>query len=176
MTEKAKLLNIIQRCKNYDSQSQFELYNMTYNKALAVVIRYVANKQDAEDIMSEAYYKLFKNIKRYNEQKDFFNWFYTILINTAIDYIRKYKKINVDENEINDIDLISNHNGAKNLDYFKYLEAIHKLSPGYRMVFNLYVIDGYKHREIAEILGISEGTSKSNLVKAKRKLKKYLLI
>lgn len=168
---KEKLLKIIKQCKNYDSKSQFELYNLTYNRAMGIAARYLTNKQDAEDVLGEAYYKVFKNIGKYDENKDFFNWFHRILINTSIDYIRKYKKLKISENEIQDLNLFCKNQGKNDIDYCKYLEAVQCLSPQYRMVFNLFVIDGYKHREIAEKLGISEGTSKSNLVKAKRKLK-----
>lgn len=171
MREKSRLLEIIQQCKNDDSRSQFELYNITYNHAMGIVIRYVANKKDAEDVLSEAYYKLFKNIKKFDNNKNFYNWFNKILINASIDYIRKYKKLKISDSGIQNLNLFCSGNNSANLDYCRYLEAIQHLSPGYRMVFNLYVIDGYKHKEIAEKLGINEGTSKSNLVKAKRKLK-----
>ena len=81
----------------------------------------------------------------------------------------------ISDNEILDMNLICKEVEKDNLDYCRYLEAIQSLSPGYRMVFNLYVIDGYKHKEIAKKLGINEGTSKSNLVKAKRKLKEIFI-
>ncbi len=171
MKEKDRLLRVIQQCKNYDSKSQFELYNMTYNRAMGIVARYVNNKHDAEDILAEAYYKVLKNIGKFDETMSFYNWFHRILINSTIDYIRKFKKIKVSENEINDMNLFCKNSDKNDLDYCRYLEAVQNLSPRYRLVFNLYVIDGYKHREIAEKLGISEGTSKSNLVKAKKKLK-----
>jgi len=171
MTEKERLLHIIQQCKKHDSKSQFELYNITYNRAMSIVARYITNKHDAEDILGESFYKVFKNIGRYDENKDFFNWFHRILVNSSIDYIRKYKKLKISENEIQDFNFFCKNNNKNDIDYCKYLEAVQRLSPQYRMVFNLYVIDGYKHREISEKLGISEGTSKSNLVKAKRNLK-----
>lgn len=175
MTEKGKLLKIIRQCKNNDSTAQFELYKMTYNKAMAIVIRYTSNKQDAQDILSEAYFKMFKNLNKFDENRDFFKWFYRIIINSAIDYMRKHKKIMVDDNESSSIDKVCDNNDFGNLDYCRYLSAVQMLSPAYRLVFNLYVIDGYKHKEIAEKLGISVGTSKSNLVKAKKKLKEIFI-
>ncbi len=171
MTETERLLKIIKLSKSGNSKSQFELYNLTYNRAMGIVARYITNKHDAEDILTESYYKIFKNIGKYDEKKDFYNWFHRIIVNTAIDYIRKYKKLKIAENEIQEMNLFCRGNDKNDLDYCKYLEAVQSLSPQYRMVFNLFVIDGYKHREIAEKLGISEGTSKSNLVKAKRKLR-----
>ena len=175
MTEREKLLTLIRQCKNNDSAAQFELYKMTYNKAMAIIVRYVGNKHDAEDILSEAYYKMFKNLNKFNEERDFFKWFYRIIINTAIDYLRKHNKTKIDENESTGIEKMCDGNKENNLDYCRYLDAIQSLSPAYRLVFNLYVIDGYKHKEIAEKLGISVGTSKSNLVKAKRKLKEIFI-
>ncbi len=171
MTDKDRLLKIIKLCKNSDSKSQFELYNLTYNRAMGIVTRYMTNKQDAEDVLAESYYKIFKKIDIYNEKKDFYNWFHRIIVNTAIDYIRKHKKINFSEKEVTDVSYLCKATDNKDMDYCKYMEAIQQLSPRYRMVFNLYVIDGYKHKEIAKILKIKEGTSKSNLTKAKRKLK-----
>lgn len=148
---------------------------------MGVCIRYVKDNDTAQEVLQEGFIKVFEKLKSFDYNGSFEGWIRRIFVNTAIDYIRKSKKNPFLTDDDNDFKL-----GAENLleeredaDLFDVkadlaLEAIQELSPAYKAVFNLYVIEDYSHREIAEILGISEGTSKSNLAKAKMNLQKIL--
>lgn len=146
---------------------------MGYSKTIA--IRYAANTEETEEIINDAFLKVFNNIKKYDYSQPFKAWLRTIVVNTAIDYYRKNKKyaqqVTIDEIDMPtmDVDIISK------LSANEILKLVQALSPAYRMVFSLYVIEGYNHREIAEMLGIKEGTSKSNLQDARKKLQAMIL-
>jgi RNA polymerase sigma-70 factor (ECF subfamily) len=129
-----------------------------------------------EEIINDGFLKIFTNLSKYDTTQPFKAWLRTIMVNTAIDYYRSNQKyhlqITVDEIEITDFDddIISQ------LSVEEIMGLVRKLSPTYRMVFILYVVEGYKHREIAERLGIQEGTSKSNLQDARIKLQEMIRI
>ena len=139
-------------------------------------MRYVNDKEEARSIMNQGFFKVFKNLKSFNQDYDFLPWFKTIMINASLDYLRKHRKQREYERHLEDQveehaedPIILNHINFKDL-----ISIISKLTPAYRSVFNLYVIDGYKHEEIAEKLNITVGTSKSNLSRAKLKLRELL--
>lgn len=139
-------------------------------------MRYVADQLEARSVLNEGFYKVFKNIKTYNQQFDFKPWFKTILINSALDYHRKNEKIRYLNNleQVNDVSIASE--AISNMAFDDMLQVINRLPPAYRTVFNLFVIDGYKHIEIATKLNIDVSTSKSNLSRAKEKLRTMLSI
>jgi RNA polymerase sigma factor (sigma-70 family) len=174
---------IIAGCRNNERTSQKELYQLLKDYALKICYRYQNHAEESEEIMNEGFIKLYKNINQFDEARHtdievaLKGWFKRILINTCIDHYRKNAsqingKVLTDETEkIAD----STENGLDVLSYKEILEAIRKLSPAYRTVFNLFVIEGMSHEEIANHLGISVGASKSNLSKARDNLRKILL-
>jgi len=146
---------------------QEELYNRFSPKMYAVSLRYAGNADDAQDILQEAFIKVFKNLARFRGEGSFEGWVRRIFVNTAIEHLRRKTYLQpVAEREENTIPN-KDHTAIDRLGEKDILALISKLSPGYRSVFNLYVIEGYTHREIGELLGISEGTSKSQLARAR---------
>ncbi|MEO7316329.1 MAG: RNA polymerase sigma factor [Ginsengibacter sp.] len=153
---------------------QQALYNRFSAKMYGVCLRYAGNEHDADDILQEGFIKIFKNIAKFRSEGSFEGWVRRIFVNTAIEHYRKRVKLfNVTEAQENTIE-------DDNLDALDVLAAkdiisvVNELSPGYKAVFNLHVIEGYSHKEIAELLGITEGTSKSQLARAKSVLKKLI--
>lgn len=140
---------------------------------MSICLRYSDNREEAVELLNEAFMKIFTNLKRFDFSKPFKPWFRKILINTCINNFNKKKIIFSTE-----LDEAKNHSSSdeilSGISYQEILVMIRKLTPSYRTVFNLYVIEGYKHEEIANMLGISVGTSKSNLSKAKRNLQLIL--
>ncbi len=176
-----QISEVIKGCKDRDAACQKELYNRFFGLMLAACYRYCSYRQDAEDIVQDGFIKVFDKIDSFDDTGSFEGWLKRVFVNMALDKIRKQKmqflSINEsdnedyllgsteqEENEENEL-LISI--GRENL-----VKAIQNLTPMYRAVFNLSVVEGYTHMEIAEILEVSEGTSKSNLFKAKKKLRK----
>jgi len=164
-----------------DRRSQEKLFRLYFGKMLAVCVRYIPDRDSAQDAVHEAFIKVFEKINVFDFKGSFDGWIRRIVVNTAIDKIRKSKNDPFRTDNENDFKL-----GAEDpivekeeLDILEIkaeiaMDAIGKLSPSYRAVFNLFVIEDFSHKEIAEKLGISEGTSKSNLSKAKLKLQSLL--
>jgi len=174
---------MIRGCRNNERSSQKELYQLLKDYAMKICYRYQNHAEEAEEIMNEGFIKLFKNIEQFDEARHantevaLKGWFKRILINTCIDHYRKNaSRIN---NKIltKETENIAAHseNGLDMLSYKEIIEAIRHLSPAYRTVFNLFVIEGMSHDEIATQLNISVGASKSNLSKARENLRKILL-
>lgn len=165
---------LIKGCLREERWAQKELYETFYGKMLVVCMRYANHTEDAKDILNEGYIKVFKNLHKYQIGTSLDSWIRRIMINTAIDFYRKQLKhktedLDVLKNAVNDnADIISQYT-VKEL-----LSVVQKLPASYRAVFNLYAIEGYSHREIGELLNITESTSRSNLVKARTKLKLML--
>lgn len=144
-------------------------------------MRYSRDQDEAQDIVQNGFIKIFNKIEVYNFEGSLEGWIRRIMVNTAIDHIRKNKRDPFsieDEDRIESADVdnvfVQEEEEEIKIKAEIAMKAISKLSPAYRTVFNLYVIEGFTHKEIAEYLGISEGTSKSNLAKAKQKLKEEL--
>jgi RNA polymerase sigma-70 factor (ECF subfamily) len=162
--------SVIKACLNQDSQAQKTLIRLFYGYAKSISMRYAAHQEEAEEIINDSFLKIFIHIKNYDHSIPFKGWLRTIVINTSIDHYRKNKKykhpVDIDEVDIidDDDDIISKISAEE------ILSLVQRLSPAYRMVFTLYVVEGYNHREIATMMGIKEGTSKSNLQDARRKL------
>lgn len=143
----------------------------------AVCLRYTNSKFDAEDVLQEGFVKIYKNLHMYSQEKSFEGWIRRIMINTAITFYRKNLKhaFHDDVSESHDLsaDLGPDHNSE--FSQSELLEAISRLPAGYKLVFNMYVVEGYKHKEIADELGIDINTSKSQLSRAKKYLQRELL-
>lgn len=141
---------------------------------MAICRRYALNDFDAADVLNDGFLKVFTHIEKYDAAKPFKSWISKIITNTAIDHYRINLKFS-DHDDISEYEDLGN--GAVIYDQLAYkdlLMLVQSLSPAYRTVFNLYAVDGYSHEEIAELLKISIGTSKSNLFKARQKLQEKL--
>ena len=166
---------------NNDRRSQEELFKLFYGKMLGVCMRYARDRDTAEEMLQEGFIKIFDKLEAFDYKGSFEGWMRRIVANTAIDNIRKAKKspLLTDNDEDFKLGGVNPMVEEEEIEFVGLkaemaLEAINGLSPAYRTVFNLYVMEEYTHKEIAEILGISEGTSKSNLSKAKLNLQKIL--
>jgi RNA polymerase sigma factor (sigma-70 family) len=164
--------DLIKGCLNGDSKMQEELYKRFAPKMYAVCLRYSNNAENAQDLLQEGFIKIFRNLNRFRGDGSFEGWIRRIFVNTSIEYFRKKTNLfSITEKE----DLIVEDNSLNALDRLAEKDIIilvQELSPGYRTVFNLYAIEGYSHKEIGTMLNINEGTSKSQLARAKSILKK----
>ena len=150
------------------------LYEEYYSQMMGVCLRYSNHQEDALDILHEGFIKVFKNVSKYQPGTSLSAWIRRIMVNTAIDYYRKTIRRRTEDIE-EAYDLSNDEADAiSQCSEQEILAAIQELSPAYRAVFNLYVIEGYSHREIAQSLDITESTSRSNLVKARMKLRDML--
>jgi RNA polymerase sigma factor (sigma-70 family) len=168
--------NLIEGCLRHDKHAQSLLYDLLSKKMFVICLRYSKNREEAEEILQEGFMKVFQFIHQYRSSGPFEGWVRKIMVNCALQKIRSQKQmypiVNIDtvtqENYVNEEDVYSK------IETKELLAMIQKLSPVYRLVFNLYVFEGLKHREIAELLNISEGTSKSNLSDARSILQKAI--
>lgn len=171
----------IRGCALNERESQKKIYNSFYGYAMAICDCYANNEDDAVEILNDGFLKIFKEIHRYkpaytNEINSFKGWLRKIMVCTAIDHFRKNKKHRlVGELDIATVQTsVQEENGLDKLSYDEIIRFIQNLSPGYRIVLNLFIVEGFSHEEIADQLGISIGTSKSNLAKARKQLQKIL--
>jgi len=159
--------DLIKGCLEGNRRMQEELYRRFSPRMYAVCLRYAGNAEEAEDILQEGFIKIFKKLDSFRSEGSFEGWVRRIFVNTAIEHFRRKRYLMpVTDKEENTIE-------GKYLSVLDDLAArdimalVQELSPGYRTVFNMYVVEGYTHKEIADMLGISEGTSKSQLSRAK---------
>lgn len=150
------------------------LYKKYYPTMMSVCLRYADHREDALDILHEGFIKVFRHLNKFTKGTSFDAWIKRVMVNTAIDYYRKKKRRRTE-----DLDSVldaqtPNPNVISQLETQDILNCLQKLSPSYRAVFNLYIIEGFSHKEIAAKLNISESTSRSNLVKARTKLRALL--
>lgn len=166
---------LLEGCRKSDRLSQELLYRQFYSYAMSVCLRYTRDKDEAIEILNDGFLKVFTKSELYDPDKSFKAWLRRIMINTALDYYRQNVKHYYHEG-IEEAGNIADRASAadNNITYEELIGLVQQLSPAYRTVFNLYVIDGYSHEEIAEHLDISTGTSKSNLARAREQLKKML--
>jgi RNA polymerase sigma factor (sigma-70 family) len=171
----------IERCALNNRESQKKLYSSFYGYAMAVCDRYAHNQDDAVEILNDGFLKIFKEIHRYKPAytdvvSSFKGWLRKIMVYTAIDHFRKNYKHQFTTDLDNGIIQVSSggEDALDRISYEEIIRSIQDLTPGYRAVFNLFVIEGFSHEEISDQLGISIGTSKSNLAKARRQLQKIL--
>ena len=163
--------DFIAACIREENWAQKQLYMDHYGSMMGVCLRYAGDSDEALDILHEGFIKVFRNIRKYKAGTSLSAWIRRIMINTAIDYYRKKSRRRTDDIE-QAYDLSSDvPDAVSQCSEKEILACIQMLSPAYRTVFNMYVIEGYAHKEIAEKLDISESTSRSNLVKARIKLK-----
>jgi RNA polymerase sigma factor (sigma-70 family) len=176
-----ELTHHVEACGRNSRESQKVIYNSFYGYAMAICDRYAGNQDDAVEILNDGFLKIFKEIHHYKPSyadviSSFKGWLRKIMIYTSIDHFRKNQKHQVLtqlENVVFQVPSV-NEDALEKLSYEEIIRSVQLLSPGYRTVFNLFIIEGWSHDEIAEHLGISSGTSKSNLSKARRQLQKIL--
>lgn len=159
---------LIELASANDRKAQHEIYNHFSPKMLSVCRLYIKDLQHAEDLMLTGFMKVFTSIKNFENKGSFEGWIRRIMVNECLSQIRTNKKIHFldDEENLQDgLDEIESNLGVDEIQ-----NAIDNLPDGYKMIFNLYVVEGYKHKEIAEMLGINEGTSKSQLSNARKML------
>jgi RNA polymerase sigma-70 factor (ECF subfamily) len=165
------LLHILKGCKKHNRNSQHELYKLFYAYGMSIGIRYVKNEDEAIQILNDSFMKVFTRIEKYDSQFEFKPWLRKIVVNTSIDFMKKQKKLQM-KSQIEYAKHISDREDIlSRIGYKELIKLVHSLSSAYRTVFNMYVIDGYKHDEIAKTLNISVGTSKSNLSRARAQLR-----
>lgn len=171
--------SIIEGCVAGKRSAQSALYRKYAAVMLAICLRYAQNHDEAEDILQEAFLKIFQNISSYRKEGSFEGWMKRIMINHALNYYRKNRKLPF----LEDIESINETEIMGKEDHYavhapisadKLTALIQMLPPGYRMVFNLYVFEEYSHKEISQELSISENTSKTQLLKARRMLRRKL--
>ncbi|MDX2249428.1 MAG: sigma-70 family RNA polymerase sigma factor [Bacteroidia bacterium] len=165
---------LIKGCVNQKPAAQRELYEQFASSMLAVCYRYARDKDDAEDILQEGFVKVFQKIGKFDDRGSLEGWIRKIMVNTAIDHLRKQKYQN-HQTELNEG--ITEEVSADILDHMELeflFKVIQQLPTGYRLVFNLYAVEGYSHKEIADELGITESTSRSQYTRAKAMLRQQI--
>lgn len=176
---------LVDGCIAQERRSQQKVYELFYGKMMAVCLRYTKNTDQAKDILQEAFIKVFRSVDKFNRAGSFEGWIRRIMVNTAIDHFRRTKNAYLllgeersieDFSDIDEEDNIADEGPDEEVEVkpADVINAMQKLTPAYRTVFNLYVFEEMTHKEIADALGINVGTSKSNLAKAKNNLKKIL--
>lgn len=172
MTIEKELLNA---CRREERQAQFELYRQCYGVLMAVSLRYERNKEDADAMVNQIFLKILDNLDRYDGEAPFEAWIRRIAINSEIDEFRRKNRQKLDYHEnVTDaapITAMDYNEADQRFDAEDLENMIRQLPPVSQQVFNLYVVDGFNHKEIAEKLGMSEGTSKWHLSSARKKLK-----
>ena len=165
--------DIIQKCKAYDKSAFKELVRVYSPALMSVCMRYMGIKQDAEDMVQESFIKIFNSIMTYQEMGSFKSWLCRIAATTCLKEIRK-KHLIVDI-ELNDFEDFDNSDFITLSDEAGIFKIIEEIPLPYRLVFNLHVIEGYTHQEIAEMLGVGESTSRSQLSRARKKIQALLI-
>ncbi|MEM9820987.1 MAG: RNA polymerase sigma factor [Bacteroidota bacterium] len=165
-----KLQQWIEGCRRGVPSSQKKIYYHFFNYGMTICSRYAANEEEAREILNDGFIKVFTKIDKYSGQRSFKAWINTIWVNTAIDHFRKNNSTVLVVDLVHAQHLEVNAQIVADLSARELMDLVQELSPAYRMVFNLHAIEGFSHPEIARKLGISVGTSKSNLAKARLKL------
>lgn len=166
------LNKLILRCARNDRDAQKEIYQLFAGKLFSICLKYSKNKQEAQDNFQDGFVTIFNKIDTYNFKGSFEGWLKRVMINTILLKYRKKSVLNIVTEEIPDEVVVDVDDDEISLDFL--LDLIKGLPERYRMVFNLYVLDGFSHKEIAKMLKIAEGTSKSNLARARMILKRRL--
>ena len=170
--DQAELDDIIKDCKAGKRKAQERLFGFYSDEMFGVCLYYSKDYTEAEDTLHEGFMKVFTKIDQFQHKGSLAGWIKRIMINTALEKFRKQTQLYAVGDDLEQNSDIEPERVTSDLSFEDLLEMVRELSPQYRMVFNLYAIDGYSHKEIAEMLSISEGTSKSNLARARSSLQK----
>ena len=165
------LEQIIDGCRRGEAEARRELYNLLANTMFGVVRRYIRDTQTAEDLLHDGFVTLFTRIGDYRGEGSFEGWCRRIFVNTVLSHFRKKNPLNSSE----DMDTLTMRSGIEptaieEMSAAEIMECMEELSPGYRTIFNLHAVEGYSYPEIAEMLGITEATTRSQYLRARLKL------
>ncbi len=169
------LHQLIRGCIKQDRKCQKMLYKAFYGFSMSICLRYAGNRDDATEVMNQGFFKVFTHIDSYDIERPFKAWLGKIMMNVSIDFYRANLKMAYTEDLDKAEHITDGEIADRNLNYDDLLKMVQQLPHSYRTVFNLFAIDGYSHEEISTILNINIGTSKSNLHKARQKLKQMIL-
>lgn len=174
LEHKYTIEELIKRCRSGERKAQELLYKQLASKMMGVCMRYATDRMEAEDMLQNGFIRVFQKLNDYRGEGSFEGWVRRIMVHSSIEYYRKHHKMMqiVDMNEAGEPPV--NPLAAAKLDAKDLMALIQQLAPGYRIVFNLYAIEGYSHREIGEMVGITEGASKSQLSRARTILKEQI--
>ena len=179
LADRGQVAQLIEECNNGDRKSQQILYQAFYGKMLVVCMRYANDRDEAKDILHDGFIKVFNKLVSFKNEGSLEGWIRRIMVNNSIDHVRRKREIFYSTADDYTLEKALLEADKEDTELFLKAKAeiilnlIQKLSPAYKTVFNMYVIENYTHKEIAEKLGINIGTSKSNLAKAKMKLREY---
>lgn len=161
----------IKGCRKQELKYQEKLYKHFYSYAMSICLRYSSSEEEAGEILNDSFMKVFTKIDKYDDKLSFKSWFRRIIINTSIDYYRKHIK-HKNQADIEEAQYeTDNYSAVEQMSAEEILKLLNHLSSQYKIVFNLYEIEGYSHEEIGKMLNISSSTSRTNLARAKKKLK-----
>lgn len=174
LEHKYTIEDLIKRCKAGERKAHELLYKQFASKMMGVCLRYATDRMEAEDMLQNGFIRVFQKLADYRGDGSFEGWVRRIMVHSSIEYYRKHHKMlqlaDVDSGNEPSVNAVA----MANLDAMDLMVLIQRLSPGYRVVFNLYAIEGYSHREIGDIMGITEGASKSQLSRARTILKEQI--
>ena len=173
--------DLLQRCRKNNRKAHNELYHLCFAYLLAICLRYTSNREDAEAILNQGFLKIITHLDKYNKEIPFKSWCSRVMVNTIIDEFRRDKKRRDHQSEIdlNDADHLSPvdwNEAAQQLDAEELERLIQELPETSRAVFNLYAIEGFSHKEIGKLLGLSDGTSKWHVSFARKTLQEKLKV
>ena len=169
----ANLEHNINQCKSQDPDAQKVLYDLYKDTLYAVCLRYIKSSHDAEDVFIDAFYKIFTKIDHFKGEGSFEGWMRRIMVNESLMFLRKKTNLHLTV-ELPDKEIADSQEDEDDMSFHDIMKVLDELPVGYRTIFNLYVFEDMKHREIAEMLGISINTSKSQLILAKKRLYEIL--
>ncbi|MFT5818145.1 MAG: RNA polymerase sigma factor (sigma-70 family) [Bacteroidia bacterium] len=167
-------ISLIKACSNGDSKAFRKIYEIHSGTMYSICLRYMNNQDEAKDALQEGFIKVFKNISKFKFTGSFEGWMKRIFVNSSIELIRK-RKMHLDVSELNSNELpLTAKIETGSMDAEKMMTLVQQLPEGYRTVFNMFIVDGYSHKEISNYLEISESTSKTQLFKARKQLQEWL--
>lgn len=180
-----ELAELIEGCKRGERNAQKQMFELYQPQLMGTCLRYTKDQERAKDILQDSFIKIFANIGKFEDTGSFEGWMRRVVVNTAIDHLRKKKNDHVflgeesspedhRDKQLDEEEDVIEEEEFKRSKAEEIVEALQELSPAYRTIFNLYVVENYSHKEIADMLDINIGTSKSNLAKAKKNLKNLL--
>ena len=170
-------IELVRGCIVNDRMAQEQLYKQFHGPMASICMRYTRNEHDAIEVLHSGFLKVFKNIQRFDPAKaSLYTWIRTIMVNTAIDFLRQKSRWYISHGELERVETGGiDPEAVQRLSVQELLKLVKQLPPATQAVFNLYVIDGYTHKEIGSLLGISDGTSKWHLSEARRLMQSYLV-
>lgn len=162
---------LIDKCLQGDQRAHKELFDKFSRKMMSVCMRYIQDREQAEDVLQDGFVKVFTHLKSFKRQGSFEGWIRRTMVNTALDHLRKAKNMHIDA-DISEAEFLAGEDekvvGKMRVE--ELMRLISEMPPGYRTVFNMYAIEGYSHQEIADELGVTESTSKTQFRKARNYL------